>query len=60
MSSELILRDYQIEAVYSMIEAAKRVRGRGGGRAERCLVIQPTGHATDGSSSFSVPACAGC
>ncbi|MFL6284608.1 MAG: DEAD/DEAH box helicase [Pyrinomonadaceae bacterium] len=44
MSSGLILRDYQIEAVYSMIEAAKRVRARGGGgAAERVLVIQPTG-----------------
>lgn len=44
MSSGLILRDYQVEAVYSMIEAAKRVRARGGpGAAERVLVIQPTG-----------------
>lgn len=44
MSSGLLLRDYQIEALYAMIEAAKRVRARGGeGPAERFLVIQPTG-----------------
>src|SRR5215210_3269921 len=44
MSSGLLLRDYQIEALYAMIEAAKRVRARGAREAaERFLVIQPTG-----------------
>ncbi|MET0648255.1 MAG: DEAD/DEAH box helicase family protein, partial [Pyrinomonadaceae bacterium] len=45
MSSGLLLRDYQIEALYAMIEAAKHTRlaGRGEGPAERFLVIQPTG-----------------
>jgi superfamily II DNA or RNA helicase len=44
MSSGLVLRDYQIEALYAMIEASKRVRSRGSdGPAERFLVIAPTG-----------------
>src|SRR5918911_1183429 len=44
MASALILRDYQLEALYAMIEASKRVRARGfDGPAERYAVIQPTG-----------------
>lgn len=37
------LRDYQIEDLYSMIEAARRAQGRGSGPAERVLCILPTG-----------------
>ena len=44
MASGLILRDYQLEALYAMIEASKRARARGfDGPAERYAVIQPTG-----------------
>src|SRR5215211_1440793 len=43
MSSGLRLRDYQIECVQSMVEAAKRARASARGEADYVLVIQPTG-----------------